>query len=667
MAGNSGIAVASAALAVALVQGVNASGLLEQALGTWQASHFVAGLASFLAVAIAATWYAWRQSAQAGRKFTSLNKELAALKREDEERRTIAAIGLGASWDLDIQHVYARFARDLRQLVDYDRLTITSGRPDGSVEVVFTTGADAEGTALGQLVPRGFSEADGIADPAGQGFLSKLTVPFLAVKGTLTLRSRKPDMYGADKARILRQVVAHASPGVANALLYHASNKQLAERTALAEIGRAANSAQSAGEIFPAVRQSLSQVMPFDHMGAVLCSSVKGQARIVHWQKDGLLGLSQGQEIEVDPVLQDIGGAISGAQPRLLPDSAQPPSLPGDGARVWSQVPLRTGNECHGALLVSSARGIVPSEGDGLLLEQVALQIAPAIRNIELLNAERALKQELDSQYKELQLAQQAKDRFLSSVSHELRTPLAIISGNVDLLHANPSGNIARDQLESLDAMRRNARRLSHLINDLLDIARIGANTFKISPQPFDASLMLSLLVKDITPVFAERKQTLSASYPDGQVWLRADRDRLEQLVVNLLTNASKYSPEGSAVELTVNWDTSAYTLTVSDHGIGITSGDQARLFSPFYRVDNEATRAVSGTGLGLYISKVIVDQHGGRLTLESAPGNGTTVSFTVPCVIPAPQESASGSTDLPFRSRLYPELDWEDIPAEAA
>jgi signal transduction histidine kinase len=638
------------------------SGILSQHRDDQYASVFFTGLIALTGVVAASSWYAWKRARGTAR-------ELAAFRKEDEVRRAIAAIGVGATWDLDLHRILTRFAHDLKQLIEYDRLAMTTARQTGGMELLFLQGEHTESWKPGTPVPLESPEPDGFADPTHVGLHSRLTVPFLAVNGTLTLRSRRPGAYGQHHLSLLRQVVAQATPGVANAMLFSASQRQLAERTALADIGRAATGKQDLHEIFPMVQQSLAALIRFDHLGVVLASQENGRGKVAYWQVDGLMGLHNGSEVPFDSNAFGSSGVLVGRKPAALDGRRETAASEAGVPRLWLQAPLRVQDELLGVLFLSAPGDGWAGREESQLVEQVSLQVAPAIKNAKLLGTERSLKDELDRQNRELQAAQEAKNRFLSAVSHELRTPLAIISGFIDLLKSNQTGNLEGEQLDTLQIMGRNAKRLSQLIGDLLDISRIGASTFKVQPSVFNASELLKAAVVDGQTLMAEKGQSLKYHLPPGTVWLNADSDRISQLVMNLLTNASKYSAAGTGIELTASWDSRDFRVSVKDSGIGISPEDQSRLFTAFYRADNQATRTVPGTGLGLYISKAIVEMHGGRIWLQSEVGAGTTVHFRIPCVTPAPETECAGpgSQAAVPRSRLYPNDEMDDIPLPAA
>ncbi len=625
--------------------------------GSW----FLMSHLALASVTAPAAWYAWRRA-------RSTRRELSSFQRDEEERRTIAAIGVGSTWDLELNRVHTRFANDLKQLVSYDRLALTAARPDGHMVVSFVSGEKAELSPSGTVVIPGAAEPDGLSAPKEQGFPSQLTVPVLAINGTLTLRSKTPDAYGPKHTTLLRQVVAQVAPGMANALIYESSRRQLQERTALAEIGRAATGEHELPQIFNIVRDALSRLVRFDHMGVVLVSE-QGKGRLAYCQPLCSEEFTEGAEFTLPPETGTAQTVVHRDNPFVEGDNKDLAHGSPAAGHAWLLTPLQVRDRTLGMLLLEAPSDEWARQEQRQLLQQVALQVAPAVENAQLLVAERALKQKLDQQHKGLQAAQQAKDQFLFAVSHELRTPLAIISGFIDLLSKDPTRNLNSEQIETMKVMRRNVMRLAQMIGDLLDISRIGAKSFRVNKRVFYGLEMIDAIVKDIQPFLDEKRQTLVKSIQVGPVWLEADRDRLEQLIANLLTNATKYSPAGSDIRLKTAWDGSDFKASVMDKGIGISAEQQKRLFEPFYRVDNETTRAVQGSGLGLYISKTIVDMHGGRIWLESAPGKGTTFHVSLPCVVAEPKKEATDGVQSGGspRSRLYPDLDLDDIPANAA
>ena len=159
------------------------------------------------------------------------------LNAAEDERRTISAIGIGANWDLDIKRIFARFSNDLTTLIDFYRLTITTARRDGRMQLEFVSGMQAPEDEIGGLVLSVVGRPDGLVAPRDYGLNSQMTVPISAIDGTITIRSRDHDAYGPRQVDIMRQVAAQISPGISNAIHYQESQHRVMERTALLKSG----------------------------------------------------------------------------------------------------------------------------------------------------------------------------------------------------------------------------------------------------------------------------------------------------------------------------------------------------------------------------------------------------------------------------------------------
>jgi signal transduction histidine kinase len=286
-------------------------------------------------------------------------------------------------------------------------------------------------------------------------------------------------------------------------------------------------------------------------------------------------------------------------------------------------------SEAHG--WEESAHQELQSAFDALTDQKVELEEAYRWSTV----AER----EIQQAFNELKVANEAKTRFLATVSHELKTPLTSISAFTDIIKKNRAGNLGERELKQLNVISRNVHRLNLLINDLLDLTRIDAGTLVLENDDFQVSDLLRDMSAMFDPILSRRNQRLTVQDGSSGRWLTGDRDRLEQVVTNLVTNASKFSPEGSAVEMNVDVGEGQLHLAVTDSGVGIPEESQAQIFDAFFRVENEETRSVSGTGVGLYITASVVRLHGGEISVESRFGEGTTIRASLPGVIDGPSE----------------------------
>lgn len=225
----------------------------------------------------------------------------------------------------------------------------------------------------------------------------------------------------------------------------------------------------------------------------------------------------------------------------------------------------------------------------------------------------------------------QMKNEFVSTVSHELRTPLTSIKGYIDLILDGEAGEINEIQREFLSIVKQNSDRLVELINDMLDISRIESGRIHLKIQPLDMCDLMAGAVDTFQAVSEQSGHKLIPKAPADLAKAAGDRDRVGQVLMNFISNAIKYSPEGGSVTISAKQEGDSVTVSITDEGIGISKEDQAQLFTKFYRVDSSLTREIGGTGLGLSICKSIIELLGGKVGVKSAAGKGSTFWFSLP------------------------------------
>jgi signal transduction histidine kinase len=250
-----------------------------------------------------------------------------------------------------------------------------------------------------------------------------------------------------------------------------------------------------------------------------------------------------------------------------------------------------------------------------------------------LLRAREAAERSARVQVAALEELARLKDEFVSQVSHELRGPLSPIFGYAELLI---------EQRESPEAVQRyagviqeGAGRLQRLVDDLLDLNRLESGRYRLERQPVPVGDLLERRARELRHL--STRHTIVLNAPATLPAVDVDPDRVSQVVTNLVTNAVRYSPDGGEIRLRAARQGDTVIVSVSDQGIGIPADRVGRIFEKFYRVDNSVTRSVSGTGLGLAISRELVEAHGGRMSVESTPGAGSTFSFSLPVASPIP------------------------------
>ncbi|HIP95729.1 MAG TPA: hypothetical protein EYH32_00755, partial [Anaerolineae bacterium] len=227
----------------------------------------------------------------------------------------------------------------------------------------------------------------------------------------------------------------------------------------------------------------------------------------------------------------------------------------------------------------------------------------------------------------------QAKSEFVSIVAHELRTPMTSIKGYADLILSGAAGPISETQAQFLQVIRTNVERLAALVGDLLDISRIEARRVKFDMRPLRMDEVARDVIASLQGEIARRNLELEVDIPPHLPLVQGDRNRIVQVLTNLVSNAYKYTPPGGRITLALHHTNGELQVDVSDTGIGIAPTDLDRVFERFYRADHELVRQQTGTGLGLPIAKSIVEMHGGRIWVESELGKGSTFSFSLPVV----------------------------------
>jgi hypothetical protein len=258
----------------------------------------------------------------------------------------------------------------------------------------------------------------------------------------------------------------------------------------------------------------------------------------------------------------------------------------------------------------------------------------------EQLEQKAVVARELHLQNKELTRANHVISNFIGTLSHELNTPLTSLIAFTDILRKNKEGNLTTTQKQHLEAMNRSGTQLNWLISQLLDATRIEAGTLELDLVRFDIADVIREAVDCYSPTLIDKKQSLGIHGFDESHCVEGDRARLVQVLTNLISNASKYSPIGAHIAISIESKKCCLRILVKDNGPGISDGDQNKLFEAFYRADNQLTRSESGTGLGLSIVKSLVEAHGGETWITSPLGGGTEVGFSLPIrSVPAADE----------------------------
>jgi signal transduction histidine kinase len=325
----------------------------------------------------------------------------------------------------------------------------------------------------------------------------------------------------------------------------------------------------------------------------------------------------------------NIGRAATQRMPIQIPDIQNLPPAPvneinlREGFRALLVMPLLRPDHIVGALVVRrKVSGEFPKATIDLL-QTFADQSVVAIQNARLFS-------EVGEKGKQLAEASQHKSQFLANMSHELRTPLNALLGYTELILDGVYGETPEKAQAVLHRVQSNGRHLLGLINDVLDLSKIEAGQLTLTLTDYSMKDVVDNVFSAVEPLASGKKLNFKVDVQPDMSPGRGDERRLTQVLLNLVGNSIKFTDTGEVV-IKATATNGSFNLSVHDTGPGISEADQAKLFQEFQQADNSITKAKGGTGLGLAISKRIIELHGGRIWVESQPGQGSTFSLTLP------------------------------------
>jgi signal transduction histidine kinase len=310
---------------------------------------------------------------------------------------------------------------------------------------------------------------------------------------------------------------------------------------------------------------------------------------------------------------------LDGAVAHIPDPAADPEANRMDGTRLG--VPIMRGSDVIGAIGLART-GVHPfTESEIRMVETFAAQAAIAIENARLVN-------EIQEKSRQLEIASRHKSEFLANMSHELRTPLNAVIGFSGVLLQRMFGDLNSKQEEYVRDILDSGKHQLSLINDILDLSKVEAGRMELELSEFSLHEVLTTAMTLLQEQAVRRGIRLELAVDPAVTTIGADRRMVKQIVLNLLANAVKFTPDGGRVDVSARRLDDAVEVSVRDNGIGIAPDDQARIFEEFARARSTAHE---GTGLGLTLTQKFVALHGGRISLESALGEGSTFTFTLP------------------------------------
>jgi signal transduction histidine kinase len=298
------------------------------------------------------------------------------------------------------------------------------------------------------------------------------------------------------------------------------------------------------------------------------------------------------------------------------------------GAVAYVSAPFGFGDEVFGTIVLARQEPREWPADELALVHAVCADLGQALQHVSLYERER----ELVDRLRDLD---QHKTDFIATVSHELRTPLTSVLGYLEVLTSGDQGPLTDRQLRSLRVIERNAERLGEMVADLLTLSRIESGTFSLEMSPVRVVDAVQRAASTLAPMASGVGLTIEVEVSDD-LWTTADPAQLQRVFVNLLGNAIKFSSPGGTIHISGHDDEpDIVAVAITDTGSGIPEAEQGALFEPFHRGSNAVANATQGPGLGLAVVRSIVEQHHGRVSLISEPGQGTTVTVRLPRTAP--------------------------------
>jgi signal transduction histidine kinase len=497
------------------------------------------------------------------------------------------------------------------------------------------------------LTAEGDEFPEGRADALRLGHRTILSVPLLREDeaiGSLSIRRTEVRPFTDKQIELLITFADQAVIAIENARLFnevqartHELSQSIGELRALGEVSQAVNSTVDLETVLTTIVAKATQLSNTE-AGAIYVfddASREFRLRATYGMDNAIIAAIRDRHIHIGETA--IGRAVEQRSPIQIPDIQSDPSSVLDlivraGFRALLTVPLLAGDRDIGALVIRRKEPGEFAKNTVELLQTFAAQSVLAIQNARLFH-------EIEEKGLQLAQASQHKSQFLANMSHELRTPLNAIIGVSEMLREDVEA--LKQDTEPLDRVLGAARHLLALINDILDLSKIEAGRMELQLDSFALAPLIDGVVKTIESLAAKNRNQVVVNYDGAIGMLHADQMRLKQALLNLLSNANKFTEHGT---ITVdarqrkdnghNW----LSIAVADTGIGMTAEQMGRLFQEFSQADASTTRKYGGTGLGLAISKRFCQMMGGDITVASEPGRGSTFTVRLPIIVEVPK-----------------------------
>jgi signal transduction histidine kinase/DNA-binding response OmpR family regulator len=463
--------------------------------------------------------------------------------------------------------------------------------------------------------------------------------------GILQAVRRVPNPFSHSEVRFLETVGTQLSLALDNYRLLNQAQRRAQQLEIAAEVSRLATSTLETGTLLSRAVNLLRERFGFYHTAIYLLDE-QGKYAVVR-EATGQPGVQMKEAKHSIAVGSKtiVGQVTETGKPYAAQDTTKDPYYRAYPTLLETKtqlaLPLKIGDRMLGALDIHVSRINAFLPADISVLQSLADQVAVALDNARSYEVEREA-------LKEMREADRLKTQFLANMSHELRTPLNSIIGFSRVILKGIDGPITDLQNQDLTAIHNAGQHLLGLINDILDISRIDAGKMELAFEEVDMRNLIQSVASTALGLIKDKPIRLSQFIPDDMPLARADPIRTRQVLLNLLSNASKFTESGSIViEAKLQTSPDDYpeiVVSVSDTGSGIPSEHFPKLFQEFSQVDASPTRRTGGTGLGLSICKRLIEMHGGRIWVDSILGKGSTFYFTLPALQPKTAPSAEAA-----------------------
>ena len=431
--------------------------------------------------------------------------------------------------------------------------------------------------------------------------------------------------------------------GVALQGLADSLDRRLLESEHVGRITTQINQGLLLDEILDKVFESFQGVIPYNRIGFSLIGD-EGTSVVARWARSDLEKVNLGAGFRAPLAGSSLQGILETGRPRIIndleaylagkPESEATRLIVEEGLRSSLTCPLVVNGEPVGFMFFSSVRPHEYQPHHVSVFQSIAAQLSVIVEKGRMASELDAQRQEMEEQNEGLRRLDAIKNRFLGMVAHDLRNPIASIRMSAELL-ADPSAMLdGFERDEFLSDINRQAEYMVELIDDLLDVTKIESGHLDLHWEPIDLEAFLAETVRRHSSL-ATRKGTAVTLVTHREGSVNADHKRLRQILDNLISNAVKYSPAGSTVEVSHRWEGDSWTVEVSDEGPGLTESDRRSLFEYFATLSAKPTGGENSTGLGMAITRRAVEAHGGEIGVDSQPGSGSKFWFTIPGAAP--------------------------------